>query len=275
MAIKVRCGNCSAGFQAKDELAGRRVKCPQCKEPLVIQSAGELATSRSRQPAAAAAASHNPLLDLLDEQNVRSVVRGPICENCACELSPNAVVCVECGFNVETGEVLKTESYDDDFDATNSDSTMSDAERIMAKAEKDIEDMPVTSEGQNFGDGSESYLIAVVGLIVAAILISAAMVIIFMMETITQYAASSAVSFAASTVLYCSMGLWITIVAFRSKAGHGVACIATAFLWCIVFAFLQGKGLLIPVLVLIACLLIGAASGTYSIFYGWTPSAPA
>ncbi len=45
---------------------------------------------------------------------------------------------------------------------------MSDAERIMAKAEKDIEDMPVTSEGQNFGDGSESYLIAAVGLIVAA-----------------------------------------------------------------------------------------------------------
>ena len=273
MAIKVRCGNCSAGFKAKDELAGRRVKCPQCKEPLVIQPGGELATSRSRQPAAAAAtASHNPLLDLLDEQNVRSVVRGPICENCACELSPNAVVCVECGFNVETGEVLKTESYDDDFDAANSDSTMSDAERIMAKAEKDIEDMPVTSEGQNFGDGSESYIIAVVGLIVAAFLIGAAMVVIFMMETITQYAASSAVSFAASTVLYFSMGLWITIVAFQSKAGHGVACVATAFLWCIVFAFLQGKGLLIPVLVLIASLLIGAASGTYSAFYGWGPS---
>lgn len=274
MAIKVRCGKCDAGFQAKDELAGRRVKCPKCKEPLVIQPAGALATSRTRQPAIAPAA-HNPLLDLLDEQNIRSVVRGPICENCACELSPNAVVCVECGFNVETGQMLQTEAYEDDFDAASSDSTMSDAERIMAKAEKDIEDMPVTSEGQNFGDGSESYLIAAVGLIVAVILISAAMVIIFMMETITQYWASSAVSFVASTLLYCLMGVWISIVAFRSKAGHGVACLATAFLWCIVFGFLQGKGLLVPVLVLIACLLIGAASGTYSAFYGWTPSAPA
>ena len=274
MAFKVRCGKCNAGFQAKDELAGRRVKCPKCKEPLVIQPAGELATSRSRQPATASAM-HNPLLDLLDEQNIRSVVRGPICENCACELSPNAVVCVECGFNVETGQMLQTESYDDDFDAANSDSTMSDAERIMAKAERDIEDMPVTSEGQNFGDGSESYLIAAVGLIVAVILISAAMVVIFMMESITEIWASSAVSFAASLTLYCSMGIWISIVAFRSKAGHGVACVATAFLWCIVFGFLQGKGLLVPVLVLIASLLIGAASGTYSAFYGWTPSAPA
>ena len=169
MAIKVRCGKCDAGFQAKDELAGRRVKCPKCKEPLVIQPAGALATSRTRQPAIAPAA-HNPLLDLLDEQNIRSVVRGPICENCACELSPSAVVCVECGFNVETGQMLQTEAYEDDFDAASSDSTMSDAERIMAKAEKDIEDMPVTSEGQNFGDGSESYLIAAVGLIVAVIL---------------------------------------------------------------------------------------------------------
>ena len=273
MAIKVRCGKCSAGFQAKDELAGRRVKCPKCKEPLVIQAVGQLSKSPSRQPAVVSAA-HNPLLDLLDEQNIRSVVRGPICENCASELSPNAVVCVECGFNVETGEMLKTEAYDDDFDAANSDSTMSDAERIMAKAEKDIEDMPVTSEGQNFGDGSESYLIAAVGLIVAIILISAAMVVIFMMESITDVVASSSVSFIAATVLYCAMGLWITIVAFRSRAGHGIACLATAFLWCIVFGFLQGKGLLIPVLVLLACLLIGGASGTYSHFYGWGPSAP-
>jgi phage FluMu protein Com len=273
MAIKVRCGKCSAGFQAKDELAGRRVKCPKCKEPLVIQAVGQLSKSPSRQPAVASAA-HNPLLDLLEEQNIRSVVRGPICENCASELSPNAVVCVECGFNVETGEMLKTEAYDDDFDAANSDSTMSDAERIMAKAEKDIEDMPVTSEGQNFGDGSESYLIAAVGLIVAIILISAAMVVILMMESITEVMASSSVSFIAATVLYCAMGFWITVVAFRSRAGHGIACLATAFLWCIVFGFLQGKGLLIPVLVLLACLLIGGASGTYSYFYGWGPSAP-
>jgi hypothetical protein len=273
MAIKVRCGSCGAGFQVKDELAGRRVKCPQCKQPIEIKASGGLATSGSRQFSAVPKA-HNPLLDLLDEQDIRSVVRGRICEQCGCEVSPNAVVCVECGYNLETGEVLKTESYDDDFDATNSDSTMSDAERIMAKAEKDIEDMPVTSEDQNFGDGSESYLIAAVGMIVALILISGAMVVILMMESITEVWASSAVSFAASAVLYFSMGVWVSIVAFRSRAGHGVACIATAFLWCIVFGFLQGKGLLIPVLVLIVCLLIGAASGTYSAFYGWTPSAP-
>ena len=74
MAIKVKCGSCDAGFKAKDELAGRRVKCPKCKEPLTIPSAPP---KRVAKPVPAApAAAHNPLLDLLDEQNVQSAGSG-------------------------------------------------------------------------------------------------------------------------------------------------------------------------------------------------------
>gem|GEM_PF-903524 len=36
MGIKVVCEECSADFRAKDEHAGRRVKCPECGAPLVI-----------------------------------------------------------------------------------------------------------------------------------------------------------------------------------------------------------------------------------------------
>ena len=264
MAIKVRCGNCSAGFQAKDSLAGRRVKCPKCKQPLTIK-----AIEPKRQPVAAA--NHNPLLDLLDEQNVRSVARGPICENCAAELLPGAIVCVDCGFNAETGIMLKTEAYDDDLDAQAADSSMSDAERIMAKAEKDIEDMPVTSEGQDFGDGAESYLIAVVMGIIGVVLIAISMVIIFTMETITEHIASSAVSMIASILLYVAMGIWITIVAFVSKKSQGIGCILSAFLWCIVFGFMQGKQMIVPTVILLVSLLIGAASGTYTYYNGFVP----
>ena len=267
MAIKVQCGKCRAGFQAKDELAGRRVKCPKCKEPLLIKAAVP-----ARQPAAAAA-SHNPLLDLLDEQNVRSLARGPVCENCGAELLPNAVVCVGCGLNLETGEQLKTEAYKDDLEALASDATMSDAERLMAKAEKDIDDMPVTAEGHDFGDGADSYLIAIVAFIVGAILVGIGLVIIFTMESITQYVASSAVSFIASTILYVCMGIWISIVAFIQKTSQGVACVCTAFLWCVVFGFMQGKQLIVPTIVLLAALIIGAASGTYTYYYGFTPDA--
>lgn len=270
MAIKVHCGGCGAGFQAKDELAGRRVKCPKCKQPITIKSAP------TRQPAArqkAAATAHNPLLDLLDEQNVRSVARGPICENCAAELLPGAIVCVECGFNSETGKVLKTEIYEDDLEAqAAADTAMSDAERIMAKAEKDIEDMPVTSEGQDFGDGADMYLIAAVAFTIGVLLIGIGLTVIFTMESITQYVASSAVSFIAAAILYVCMGLWISIVAFISKTAQGVACVCTAFLWCIVFGFMQGRQLIVPTIVLLISLVIGAASGTYTFFYGFTPN---
>lgn len=265
MAIKVQCGSCSSSFQVKDELAGRRVKCPKCKDPLTI---GKPAAMRGAAPAAAA---HNPLLDLLDEQNVRSVARGPVCENCGIELQPGAVVCIECGFNHETGESLRTEIYQDDLSAQSSDGSMSDADRLMAKAEKDISESPVTADGQDFGDGADSYLIAAVAGVIGLVLIGVGLTVILTMEQVNEYIASSAISLIASAGLYIAMGLWITIVAFKQKQVHGVVCVCTAFLWCIVFGFMRGKQLLLPTIILLVAFLIGAASGAYTYYNGWKP----
>ena len=265
MAIKVKCDGCGAKFSAKDELAGRKVKCPKCKKPLKIPSAPKPAPQK-----AAVASGHNPLLDLLDEQDIKSVARGPVCLNCAAELTAGAIICMECGYNHETGERLETEAYEDDLDG-GSDLAMSDADRIMAKAEKDIDDMPVTSDSQDFGDGAESFLIAGVAFVIGAILIGVGITVIFMMDIVGLYLNSGFISFCASMGLYVCMGLWITIVAFRQKAPHGVACVCTAFLWCIVYGFMQGKTLLLPTIVLIAGLVIGLASGTYVSFQGIAP----
>lgn len=38
--IEVLCDACGAGFKARDELAGRRGKCPSCGEPIVVPDAG-------------------------------------------------------------------------------------------------------------------------------------------------------------------------------------------------------------------------------------------
>jgi hypothetical protein len=142
----------------------------------------------------------------------------------------------------------------------------------MAKAEKDIEEMPVTAEGQDFGDGADAYLIAAVAFVILAILIGMGLAIIFTMETITEHIASSAVSTIASAILYVCMGLWISFVAFfQKKTGHGIGCVCTAFLWCVVYGFLQGRQLLVPTVVLLASLLIGAASGAYTFQNGFTP----
>lgn len=266
MAIKVVCGSCSASFQAKDSLAGRRVKCPKCKKPITIPAAKP---APAPKPSPAVAAAHNPLLDLLDEQEIRSVARGPVCDSCGAEVQPGAIICVECGYNLETGERLETEAYDDD--AGIADASMTDADMLMQKAERDIEDVPITSEEQDFGDGADSILIAGVAGIIGAILICIGLVVIFTMDQVGNYIASSAISFMASMGLYVGMGIWITIIAFMQSTKQGVICICTGFLWCIVFAFMQGKSLIIPMIVLIASLIIGLASGAYTNAYGWTP----
>ena len=41
MAIPLTCPSCDHEFKVKDELAGKRIKCPKCKEVMKVQVAGE------------------------------------------------------------------------------------------------------------------------------------------------------------------------------------------------------------------------------------------
>ena len=75
------------------------------------------------------------MMGLLDEADVQGVTRGPTCENCAAELTPGAIMCIECGYNMETGRRVASELDDDGPINT---SEMTAAERMMAKAEKDL-----------------------------------------------------------------------------------------------------------------------------------------
>ena len=107
MSIKAHCDGCGSGFQAKDSLAGKRVKCPKCAQPITIGQpsttkgrTGKKGATKKSSASVAASGGHNPLLDLLDEVQVKSAVRGPICPNCSKAMSQLAVVCVECGYNV-------------------------------------------------------------------------------------------------------------------------------------------------------------------------------
>ena len=47
MPIVIAC-QCGKKLQAKDELAGKRVKCPQCGQPLTVPAPGDMPT-RSRK----------------------------------------------------------------------------------------------------------------------------------------------------------------------------------------------------------------------------------
>lgn len=260
MPIKVQCPSCSKSFKAKDELAGRRVKCPGCKQPINIPA-------KAPAPAPAGAA-YDPLLDLLDEEDVRSVARGPVCGNCGVEAIPGSMICIECGFNHETGIKLETEVGEE---GARSESSMTDAERIMAKAEQDIDDMPINADDQDFGDGSESYLIAAIAGIMGLVLIAIGLIVILSMEQLATQINSAGISFIASIILYIGMGVWITIVAFQAKQIQGIASICSGFLWCMVFGFMQGKTLLLPSIIMVITLVMGLATGIYISYNGMDP----
>jgi hypothetical protein len=92
MTIHVRC-QCGKQLSAKDEFAGKRVKCPSCGGPLVIP-----------QPQQAAPA--HGISDLLDDVGMRAGVTR--CPGCGTELSEDAVLCVMCGFDLRLGHRIKT-----------------------------------------------------------------------------------------------------------------------------------------------------------------------
>jgi hypothetical protein len=177
------------------------------------------------------------------------------------------VICIECGFNQETGDRLTTEASEDVAAGAN----MSGTEQMMRKAERDLEDIPISTDEDDFGDGAESYIIALVAAFFGAILLGICMAVILSMEQLSQLMAPAGISFIASILLYVGMAAWLTIVAFKAATGHGIACVASGGLYCPIFGFMQGKTLLLPAIVMLVALFMMTATGLYVSWYGWVP----
>jgi len=108
MPIKVTC-QCGQRFTAKDELQGRRVKCPKCSQPLTIPAPEPAAPELPR------AESLGPPPVLPDETfAVSDAGAGPppmpesgtTCPSCGASVTPETAMCVKCGYNFELGGQL-------------------------------------------------------------------------------------------------------------------------------------------------------------------------
>ena len=124
MPIKTVC-SCGAAFAAPDKFAGRQVKCPKCSQPVRVPAdgaapaqAGAKAAGKGSPAAGAAqgkrraAAAHvDPDLNsLLDEVDLGQSKTGRRCPGCRGDVEQDAVVCIQCGMNLETGKKLKTKT---------------------------------------------------------------------------------------------------------------------------------------------------------------------
>ncbi len=317
MPIKASC-NCSFSFAVKDEFAGKRVKCPKCAQPVVINSSpANQKTAAQKQPDAAKKAStvgltrqdgtrvvgsgasmsgsnsnltlqsppkvaldakptspnggifsrgdrFNPILDLLDDAGVKAVTTKPVCPKCAVEMSPTAIICVHCGFNRETGERLET--FSDVKLQTGAATTFieTDTDRLLAMAEKEIQAAPNSAINQDFGDGSDSIVVAIGALLGFGLIIVAGVLTILLMDRLATKVDSVQISFVTSTVIAALCMIYISFNAFRAGVIHGVMCVLT-IQYCVVFAFMQGRSLFIYGIVMQASLFISAITG-YFIF---------
>jgi hypothetical protein len=119
MPIKVTC-QCGKSFAAKDELAGKAVKCPNCQQPLRIPAAGlaaPLPSAAPMQQQAATPPAGAPAMgggSAFDEIGLKAAPAGAmLCPGCTQPLPPNAVLCVKCGYNLKLGRRMETVRYGD------------------------------------------------------------------------------------------------------------------------------------------------------------------
>ena len=108
MTMRIECPECRRHLQLPEDLAGREVKCPGCGTVWVTDASLALAVCsvEDDQPQDAI----QPAQPRRSEEPVAPAPSGPgvPCPHCGALLAPEAVLCIDCGFNRKTGKQLRT-----------------------------------------------------------------------------------------------------------------------------------------------------------------------
>ena len=117
MAIAFSCPSCTKKFKAKNELSGKAVKCPcgtKFKVPQVsARSKIKISKSNpanSEQGTALPGFDSGVFGDLLDEVDLGKTSVGKKCPSCKQPIGSRAVLCVQCGYRLDTGKQMKAYS---------------------------------------------------------------------------------------------------------------------------------------------------------------------
>ena len=280
MPIKVQCEHCHATLTVNDKMAGKRGKCPKCAGIITIPAGkkDEYGLAAGVSSASASAGSggwgkgnvRSPLDDLLDEAGVQAASTGPTCPACHADVRPDAVICVECGYNFAVGRQMRTQVG---FDPEAESAGMSEHDKLMAKAEREIEVAPITVEEGGHGDGAESFLIAIAMLIVGAVMLAAGIGIVYLMDKVIQ---EGSMSLIISLVICCLMTgvsqIWLLICAFREKPLQGILVMFVP-LYIFYFGFTRWNGLWIPTMMLVLGTVGGLGSSLALMFATGDPAA--
>jgi len=130
LGIVVTC-DCGSRFAARADLAGKTLGCPKCGASLTVPSPASAPAPRAAPPKSAPAPARAPaskapapkapapadigpaagLGDLLDEVGLKTTKTGARCQKCRADMKPGTMLCVQCGYNHETGEQTPTKRW--------------------------------------------------------------------------------------------------------------------------------------------------------------------
>jgi len=110
VAIKCQCGG---KFRVPAAARGKRIKCPKCAQPLAVPKSAPSAVSKPAPSAMSAksrpipAASDDLLADLAGHESAApGATPSSMCPNCTASIASDALICVECGYNTRTGQLM-------------------------------------------------------------------------------------------------------------------------------------------------------------------------
>jgi hypothetical protein len=111
--ISVTCPKCGKKVTVRAELEGKKIRCKDCKNVCPVKaSAGKSsvpAKGKSKAKSAAADARDSSGEDDSNPYGITAHEEGYRCPVCANEMdSPEAIVCLHCGFNIETRQPART-----------------------------------------------------------------------------------------------------------------------------------------------------------------------
>jgi DNA-directed RNA polymerase subunit RPC12/RpoP len=104
---RFKCTSCGRRFTWKRDIAGRKVRC-KCGESIrVPKSVDSQASSKDDTYELDFEKADAPREPLPSEQ-AAAPAHGGKCPSCAAEISKQAVICIQCGFDVKEGRQIET-----------------------------------------------------------------------------------------------------------------------------------------------------------------------
>ena len=102
--VKFKCPHCSQNLEAPDDMGGEAIECPSCNKNITIPAPAPAEEAASggkewRMPRKRKRGQDAP---------AAGKEEGETCPGCDAPLAADAVLCVKCGLNLQTGKKIST-----------------------------------------------------------------------------------------------------------------------------------------------------------------------